>query len=202
MRKKNTNTLIYKKDIIIPVCIVAAMWMIYFFQTLGVLSDCYGVVSWSFTGLRGVLFSPFLHGSFNHLWSNTVGLLPLLIITFIFYRRYAFKVLIYGSLLSGLILWVMPSLSYFKTGVALCHIGASGVIYMLVSFLFFGGWFSGKFLSLILSVVIALVYYTLLMGVFPNDTLADNISWQGHLSGVIAGFILAKGLGKDTKVAH
>ncbi|MHC5202454.1 rhomboid family intramembrane serine protease [Myroides sp. LJL119] len=196
MNLKSKSALIYKRDILIPLSLVALMWLIYFFQSTGLIKGCNGVVSWSLSGLKGIVFSPFLHGNFNHLWSNTIGILPLLLLTFIFYRKYALKILIYGGVLSGLLLWLMPSLTYLKTGVVTCHIGASGIIYMLISFLFFAGWFFRKFLPLVLSIVVGLIYYTVLMGVFPHDALADNISWQAHLAGIIAGFILAKSLSK------
>ena len=78
--------------------------------------------------LQGLIFSPFLHGSLNHIANNSIPLFILTTALIYFYRDISLKVLFYGILLSGLITWVIGRESY--------HVGASSLIYVLVSFIF------------------------------------------------------------------
>jgi membrane associated rhomboid family serine protease len=74
-------------------------------------------------GLQGVFFSPFIHSDLNHLYNNSM---PLLVLLAFFYQ--AFPVIAYGILFSGILTWLIGRSSY--------HIGASGLVYVLVSFIF------------------------------------------------------------------
>ena len=83
-------------------------------------------------------------------------------------------------LLSGLITWGIGRSSY--------HIGASGIIYVLASFIFFKGIFSKYYRWIALSLIVVFIYGSLIWYVFP---IKDGISWEGHLGGFITGLLLA-----------
>ena len=109
--------------------------------------------------------------------------MPLLVLStalFYFYRSIRWKVLLYGMLLTGIVTWLI--------GRPALHIGASGVVYMLASFLFFKGVFSKHFRLIALSLVVVFLYGSLLWYLFPIN---PEISWEGHLSGFLVGLVFA-----------
>jgi hypothetical protein len=98
-----------------------------------------------------------------------------------FYRDIFFKILLNGILLSGLITWVIGRESF--------HIGASSLIYVLASFIFFKGIMTKYYRLVALSLLVVLVYGSLIWYIFPN--VKEGISWEGHLAGLITGFAFA-----------
>lgn len=164
-----------------PILFVLIIWLVYWFEMrFSVIFNSYGVYPRTLEGLKGILFSPFIHGSVKHLFNNSIPLLVLSTALFYFYRKDSWRVLIFGLLLSGFLTWLIGRPSY--------HIGASGVVYMLVSFLFFKGVFSSYYRLIALSLIIVFLYGGLLWYVFPIE---KGISWEGHLSGLFVGFLFA-----------
>ncbi len=167
--------------IIAPLIGVILIWTVFWVELeLHTNFNDYGVYPRTLKGLRGIVFSPFIHGSVEHLYNNTIPLAILTASLFYFYRDIALKVLLYGLLFSGLFTWGVGRPSY--------HIGASGIIYLLASFVFFKGVFSKYYRLVALSLVVVFIYGSLLWYVFP---IKDGISWEGHLGGFIAGLVLA-----------
>ena len=77
-----------------------------------------------------------------------------------------------------------------------CIIGASGIVYVLAFFLFFGGVFKRNLILMAISLVVALSYGSLIWGVFPEEFFVlpektNSISWQSHLAGAVIGIIMA-----------
>lgn len=168
----------------IPFGMVLLMWFSHWFYLVFHLNYAkWGIYPRTILGLRGIVFSPFIHGSLSHLYQNTIPIFVLSAALRFFYPKVFWKVLIYGILLSGLGTWLIGNPAY--------HIGMSGLIYVLVSFIFFKGIFSGQFRLIALSLVIVFVYGSLIWYVFP---IKPGMSWEGHLSGFITGFLLAKWL--------
>jgi membrane associated rhomboid family serine protease len=71
------------------------------------------------------------------------------------------------------------------------HIGASGVIYGLSSFLFVSGMIRKNTQLAALAMVVAFLYGSMIWGIFPDFFPKENISWEGHLGGFVAGIIMA-----------
>lgn len=164
-----------------PVFFVLALWLVFWMQVrFFPVIKTFGIVPMTFKGLRGVLFSPFIHSDIEHLYHNTIPLFILSLALFYFYRTISWKILIYGILLSGLITWFI--------GRPANHIGASGLIYVLVSFIFFKGIFAKHFRLVALSLLIIFLYGSMIWYVFP---VKEGMSWEGHLGGLITGFIFA-----------
>jgi len=167
--------------LVAPLMAVLLIWFVYWmelrFQTN--LND-FGLYPRRFSGLQGVVFGPFIHGSLEHLYNNTIPLAVLLASLFYFYREVALKVLLFGLLFSGLITWGIGRPSY--------HIGASGIIYLLASFIFFKGIFTKHYRLVALSLGVVFIYGSLLWYIFP---MKDGISWEGHLGGFLTGLALA-----------
>ena len=146
----------------------------------GLNFNSYGIYPRELKGLRGILFSPFIHGSLKHLFNNSIPLFVLSSALFYFYRNIRWRVLIYGLLLTGIATWLIGRLSL--------HIGASGVVYLLAAFLFFKGIFSKQFQLTALALAVVFLYGGMLWYVFPVN---PEISWEGHLSGFFVGLLFA-----------
>ncbi|WP_396156791.1 rhomboid family intramembrane serine protease [Flavobacterium sp.] len=164
---------------LVPVIILIIMWFIFFFEnSFNVDLTSHGILPRTVSGLQGVIFSPFLHGSLNHIANNSIPLFILTTALIYFYRDISLKVLFYGILLSGLITWVIGRESY--------HIGASSLIYVLVSFIFFKGMMTQYYRLMALSLTVVMFYGGMVWYVFPD--VDNTISWEGHLAGLITGF--------------
>lgn len=167
---------------VFPLLFVLSVWTVYWFEIRFDYSlSEFGIYPRTFEGFRGVFFSPFLHGSIEHLYSNTIPAFLLIASLRYFYRENFWKVLGYGILLSGILTWMIGRESY--------HIGASGLIYVLVSFIFFKGIRSQYYRLVALSLVIIMVYGGMIWYVFPD--VEEGISWEGHLAGLLTGFAMA-----------
>ena len=157
------------------------IWIVFWFEVrFGYNFTSYGVYPQKLTGLKGVIFSPFIHGDIKHLYHNTIPLFVLSAALFYFYRHIAWKVLVLGILLSGLLTWSFARPAY--------HIGASGLIYVLFSFTFFKGIFAKHYRLIALSLLVIFLYGSLVMYALPIE---KGISWEGHLSGLITGLLFA-----------
>ncbi len=170
-----------KKVLLIPVLAVIVIWFVYYIEIkFGFNFNKYGVYPKTLKGLRGVFLSPFIHSDTKHLLNNSVPLVVLLSGLFYFYQKIATKVLIFGLILTGFFTWIIGRPSY--------HIGASGIIYLLVSFIFFSGIFRKHFRLIALSLIVVFLYGSMVWYVFPVE---ERISWEGHLSGFLVGFLFA-----------
>ncbi len=169
-------------NMIIPGIFVLLMWLV---KLIEVLFDTdfyrFGIYPLTMKGLPGILFSPFIHASFAHLFSNTVPLFFLALALFYFYSEVALKVFIWTYFLTGILVWV--------GGREAWHIGASGVVYGLASFLFFSGIIRRYFRLIALSLLIVFLYGSMVWGLFPG--VYQNVSWESHMLGFFSGIILA-----------
>lgn len=165
-----------------PFLMVFAIWMVFWIEiNWNVNLNFLGVYPRTMQGLVGVFCSPFIHGSVEHLYNNSLPLFILALALFYFYKQKAWRVLLVGWLISGVLTWLLGRPSY--------HIGASGVIYMLASFIFFKGVFQNYYRLIALSLTVVFIYGSMLWYIFP---VKEGISWEGHLSGFLAGLVLAK----------
>ena len=166
----------------LPVFFVLFLWIVYWIQ-IRFDFDFYqnGIYPRDFSGLQGVLFSPFIHENIGHLYNNSIPMLVLLAALQFFYPKQTSTVIAYGILFSGLITWIIGRPNY--------HIGASGLIYVLVSFIFFKGIQTRYYRLVALSLSVILLYGGMIWYVFPD--VDASISWEGHLAGFITGFGLS-----------
>jgi membrane associated rhomboid family serine protease len=169
------------RSILYPCLFVSVLWMVKFLEIVFNLDLVrYGLYPRVWSGLIGILTCPLIHGSFNHLFSNSIPLLVLGGITFYFYRPIAFSVFFWVYLMSGIWLWAAGRSAY--------HIGASGLVYGFAAFLFFSGIFRKERSLMVLSMLVVFLYGSLWWGLFP---IHPEISWESHLLGSLAGVITA-----------
>ena len=169
----------------IPVILVLLLWLIKGADMLFDLElNNYGLFPLQVKGLPGIFTSPFLHADLAHLFANSIPLLILGSFLFYFYKDIAWMILFLTYIITGIWVWV-----YARGGAA--HIGASGVIYGLASFLFFSGMIRRETGLLVITMLVAFLYGGLVWGVFPQLFPNQPISWESHLMGLLAGFVLA-----------
>jgi len=179
----NDNHFKYSNSVLaLPLFFVWFLWFVYWLQ-IKFDFDFYehGILPRTVSGLQGVVFSPFIHSDLEHLYNNSIPLLILLAALRYFYSKQSIAVIGYGILFSGLLTWVIGRENY--------HIGASSLIYVLVSFIFFKGIQTKYYRLVALSLTVVVVYGGLVWYVFPK--VEEKISWEGHLAGFITGFVLS-----------
>lgn len=170
------------ESLVLPFLFVSLLWIIKLTETwLDADFSKLGILPRSIIGFPGIATAPLLHGDFNHLGSNTLPLLILGIIIFYFYRTAALQLFAWIYLMTGLMVWIVGDGSGY-------HIGASGLIYGFVSFLFFSGVFRKDRRSMALALLVTFVYGSMVWGVFP---FFDGVSWESHLFGGITGSVCA-----------
>jgi membrane associated rhomboid family serine protease len=169
------------KTIFWPVCFVAILWAIEGLSELFKVRFIeLGVIPRTLEGLPGIIFSPFIHSGIDHLLSNT---LPLLVVgsgIFYFYKEIAIRVISLVWLFTGFWVWLAARDS--------SHIGASGLIYGFVCFLFFSGLLRKDTRLLAVSLLVTFLYGSMVWGILPVD---QSISWESHLFGSVAGIFSA-----------
>lgn len=172
---------ISKSIFLVPIVYIVTIWFIYWVEiTFNCNFNKFGVFPRTFTGFRGVFLTHFIHGDTSHLFNNSIPLFVLLSSLFYFYKDVAYKVLLFGGFFTGVLTWCIARESY--------HIGASGIVYLLFSFVFFSGIIKKHFRLVALSLIIIFLYGSMIWYVLP---IKEGISWEGHLSGFLIGFVFA-----------
>ena len=169
-------------SIIIPATFIFLMWLV---KTIEVLFEIdlsrFGIYPLTAKGLPGIIFSPFIHANFKHLFSNSLPLFFLSVALFYFYSEVAVKVFTLNFFLTGFLVWI--------AGREAWHIGASGVVYGLASFLFFSGILRRYFRLIALSLLIVFLYGSMIWGMFPD--IYKDVSWESHMLGFFSGVLLS-----------
>jgi membrane associated rhomboid family serine protease len=176
----------YRKKLLlsmfIPGILVFLMWLVKIIELLfDVDLSGFGIYPLAAKGLPGIILSPLIHEDLKHLFNNSVPLFFLATAVFYFYSEVAFRVFIWTYILTGLFVWL--------AGREAWHIGASGLIYGLASFLFFSGIIRRYFRLIALSLLVVFLYGSMVWGMLPE--LYKNVSWESHMLGFVSGIILS-----------
>ena len=173
------------RSLVIAEISVLFMWLVKIFETVfNTDLEVLGLAPLSWRGLPGILFVPLLHANFSHLSANTLPFFFLGGMLFYFYRSIAWKIFWLIWLTTGLWVW------FFARGDSV-HVGASGVVYGLASFLFLSGILRRESRLMAITLLIAFLYGGLVWGIFPQLFPHQPISWESHLMGLLAGAVLA-----------
>jgi len=182
----SSETLFYRKKLllsmIIPGIFVFIMWLVKIVEILfGLDFSDYGIFPLTVKGLPGIIFAPFIHADFRHLFNNSLPLFFLSIALFYFYSEVALKVFSLTFIITGLLVWIAGRTSW--------HIGASGLVYGIASFLFFSGIIRRYFRLIALSLLIVFLYGSMVWGIFPGTY--KDVSWESHMLGFFSGVVLS-----------
>jgi membrane associated rhomboid family serine protease len=174
---RNVHTI--KRDFAGIAALLGMIWLVFVLDRVLPLESL-GLVPRRFSGIPGIVAMPFLHADFKHLLGNTIPLAVTLLLL-AGSRANSGAIVIMIILLAGLGLWLF--------GREARHIGASGLVFGLVSFHIFAGFFEKRIQSIVIALIVGLLYATtLLQGVVPFQ---QGVSWDGHLVGAVAGGIVA-----------
>ncbi len=168
---------------VFPMFILLLMFLLHSIQVLENTRWIFlGVKPLSVEGLPGILLSPFIHADWGHLVANAGPFLVLTSALFYVYRDIALKVFIWIYILAGIWLWFGARDAW--------HMGASGVVYGIASFLFLSGIIRNYVPLISLSMMVVFLYGGLFWGIFPVEWLKEY-SWEAHLWGALAGVVVA-----------
>ena len=178
---KRYNAYQLTPSILPVVMVVAVLWVI---QSAGVLFkwdlSLLGVVPHEIVRLYGIVTSPLVHGSYEHLFNNTLPLIVLGSMVRYGYPSSRGKVLLWAWLTSGLGIWLFGRESV--------HLGASGVSHGLFFFLFTVSLLRKDKRSVALMMIAFFMYGGMVMSIFPRD---PGISYEAHFFGALGGVIAA-----------
>lgn len=170
-----------------PLLMVTLIWLVFFVDHgYGWELNYYGLRPKELRGLIGIFSMPFLHGNFDHLFSNSVPLVLSLGFIFLYFKDSKWKVILGIYLMSGILTWFIASSPSN-------HIGASGLVYGFIAFLVTHAILNKNKNSIAASLILVFLYGSLIYGIFPEygRLIGKNISWEGHLSGLISGVLWA-----------
>lgn len=180
-----------REELVGVVAFVGAIWGVFLVSCAlpWLHLEHYGITPRTSRGLVGIVAAPFLHGSFEHLTSNTVPLVVLLLLLAGSNVR-SWAVVIAVVLLGGGLLWLL--------GRGATHIGASGLIFGLIAYLIVAGLLERRFVPLAISLLVGFMYGSVLWsGVLPR--MGSAVSWDGHLLGAVAGGLVAWGMERTAR---
>ena len=179
MNKKTQNRLL--KSLLVPLTFPALMWVVFLTLSYFKVNPAgLGILPRDLTGIMGIVTAPLTHADFSHIFSNTVPLVILGWAIFFFYPKVSYKVFAIVYFLTGILVWLFARQLY--------HIGASGIVYAFMSFLFFSGLFRRDNKSIALALIVVFLYGGIVWGILPGQ---KGISWESHLFGGIAGVFAA-----------
>ena len=168
--------------------LLALMWVVGMINALlDYRLNEYGVVPRTVDGLVGIPLMPFLHGNFDHLVVNTLPAIVLGGLSAIHGSKKFLAATAFITLVGGGALWVV--------GRNAVHIGASGLIFGYFGYLIARAWYTRSLVAVLIAVVVAVVYGGILFGVLPF--FQEGVSWEGHLTGLIAGALAARVMWKE-----
>jgi membrane associated rhomboid family serine protease len=166
----------------LPVIFVVFLWLVHIYQYLsGFDPGEYGIMPRRVWSLPGIITGPMVHGSWGHLISNSFPLFVLFGIILYFFRKVALRAFWEIYFLTTISVWLLA-----RGDVS--HIGISGVVYGLVSFVFWNGIFRRSLRSIILAAIVMLLYSGMFAGVLPDQV---GISWESHLLGSLVGILVS-----------
>lgn len=142
----------------------------------------FGLYPRKIEGLIGIITSPFLHSTadFSHIINNSIPTFVLGWMLFYHYRTIAAQTFVFIYLFTGIAVWLFARDSY--------HVGMSGVIYGLTSFLVVSGFFRKNMRVAAISLVVIFLYGSTVWGIFPGRL---GISWEAHAFGLVSGILSA-----------
>lgn len=163
------------------IMVTGFIWFVWLANAyLGLHLERFGLRPRDLQGLLGIVTAPLLHGSLEHIFSNTAPLLVSLTAMLYLYPNSALRVIPMVWMGTGLLAWLI--------GRPNVHIGASGFVYGLLAFILVGGMLRKDLRSVAVSLLVWFLYGSMIWGVLP---IRPQMSWEMHLSGTLLGIAMA-----------
>jgi len=169
------------ESFLVPLIFPAILWIVHSLSVLlNIDFSNLGLLPRNWPGIIGIITAPLIHANYSHLISNTFPLIISGWVIFFFYNKISQLLFIFIYVVTGITVWLFAREVY--------HIGASGIVYGFVSFLFFSGIFRKDNKSIALSLIITFLYGGMVWGILPG---IKDVSWESHLFGALTGLIAA-----------
>lgn len=187
-----------RSSLIVGSALLALIWLVKVFEWISGSGFYYlGIFPRELKGLIGIVTAPLVHADAAHAVANSVPLFVSTAVIFYFYREVFWAVFWLIWFITGLWVWSFARDAW--------HIGASGIVYGYISFLFFSGIFRRHARLMAVSLLMVFLYGGFFWGIFPDFFPDRHISWESHLMGGLAGLMMAfffrkTGLQKEVKV--
>ncbi len=178
MAKNNRQ---WQKCLSILVFIAISMIVIQIINMIsgGKLGLSFGLWPRHISGLSGIVFAPWLHGNWAHVFANLPVLLILsALVMWDSIARYI-KTSLFIILGGGVLVWLFGRNSI--------HIGASGWLFGLWAYLLIRAFFQHSLRNLIIGMGVLFFYGSLWWGLLPKD----GVSVESHLAGAFCGVLMA-----------
>lgn len=170
-----------RRSFMLVVLFALILWVIKLIEIiLGLDFAHYGVYPLRVSGLPGIVMAPLIHGSLSHLFANTAPLIILGTALLYGYPRSAKIVVPVLYLGTGLGVWLFARNAY--------HIGASGLTFGVMFFVFSIGILRWDTRAIILSMIVFFLYGSMIWGIFP---IQPDVSFESHFFGAVIGVALA-----------
>jgi membrane associated rhomboid family serine protease len=176
----------WKKPALITAGFLILMWGIQFSKSLiNIDLVSFGIFPRDFYKIPNILSGPFIHADFGHLFSNTIPFGISCMMIFYFYPKIAIRSFAMVYFMTGVLVWIFAKPAF--------HIGMSGVVYGLVTLIFWIGLFRFNVRALALMTIIFTLYSGMFAGIFPLEIKPgqNEISWESHLLGSLVGVFAA-----------
>ncbi len=160
---------------------LCGLWIIQIMNALsGYRLNVLGIYPRRTHGLLGIIFSPFLHGSNQHLLVNSVPLFVLSALVLVAGKQVFFEVTFLVMLVSGLVVWMFGRPGF--------HVGASSLVLGYWGFLLFYAYENRSVMALFLGFLCLYYFSGLVFSLFPQG---KRVSWEGHLAGFLSGGLVS-----------
>jgi membrane associated rhomboid family serine protease len=162
----------------------ALLWIIFLMNSaFDVDPDPFGIRPREPAGIVGIFFAPLVHSGFAHIAANTLPIFVLGTAMLFLYPN--------ASLRALPVIYLGPGIAVWLFGRSSVHLGASGLIYGLVSFIFIAGLLRRDRRAIAASLIVAFMYGSLTLGLLPTP---PEVSWETHLAAAVIGALLALAL--------
>lgn len=169
------ESLFYSAKVSLGLCIiVVAVHLLVI--TLDIDRSMYSIYPRDINQWYGIFTGHFLHSTWSHLFSNLAPLCLTIFMVFFFYQSIGWAVFSLILMLTGFAVFMFARES--------SHLGASGLVYGLIAFVFFSGIFRRNAKSIILMIIVVILYGGYTAGLLPID---EKVSWESHLFGALTG---------------
>ncbi len=164
--------------------VLLLLWLLEIVDWLwvGVYLDQYGIQPRTLTGLRNLLFAPWLHVGFRHLIANSIPFLILGWLVSLFGWREFWRVTLSTIVISGLAIWLLGASNSL-------HLGLSGLLFGYLGYLLVRGLLDGRGGSLVIALLVFLLYGSMVWSLLSWQ---PGVSWLGHTFGFIGGIGAAR----------
>ncbi len=164
----NTATTLY---------IISILWVIHIVNwILGYRLNILGIYPRRLFGLVGLPFSSFLHGSFSHIFFNTIPLIVLIGFLLLEGMQKFIFITVTIILVSGIGVWIF--------GRRAIHLGASNLVMGYWGYLLVNAYENPSAMTFIIVFVCIYYFGSLIFSLFPME---EKVSWESHIFGFLGG---------------